>query len=133
MLGAAAVPAVVFADEAAAPAAPAVSEGPPTDWGLTKQYYPVRNANKVWGNGSFVVNPVAVVALPCCTCRPSFFFFGRICGPRRAPSVVVKLKATRSRPAKEVDRLDARCIAAEAMVALRGTCKVVIGGAIMMG
>ncbi|CAM9293407.1 unnamed protein product [Hapterophycus canaliculatus] len=40
LLGAAAVPAVVFAEEAAAPAATAVSEGPPTDWGLTKQYYP---------------------------------------------------------------------------------------------
>ncbi|CAM9784494.1 unnamed protein product [Scytosiphon promiscuus] len=40
LLGAAAVPAVVFAEEAVAPAATAVSEGPPTDWGLTKQYYP---------------------------------------------------------------------------------------------
>jgi len=40
LLGAAAAPAVVFADEAAAP--PAVPDGPPNDWGLTKQYYPVR-------------------------------------------------------------------------------------------
>ncbi|CAN0361746.1 unnamed protein product [Pylaiella littoralis] len=43
MLGAAAVPAAVFAaEEAAAPAvAPAAtSDGPPKDWGLTKQYYP---------------------------------------------------------------------------------------------
>lgn len=45
VLGAAAVPAAVFAaEEAAAPAeAPVVSDGPPTDWGLTKQYYPVRD------------------------------------------------------------------------------------------
>ncbi|CBN76956.1 photosystem II 11 kDa protein [Ectocarpus siliculosus] len=42
VLGAAAVPAAVFAaEEAAAPAPAAVSEdGPPSDWGLTKQYYP---------------------------------------------------------------------------------------------
>ena len=52
VLGAAAVPAAVFAaEEAAAPteAAPAVSDGPPTDWGLTKQYYPVRHKERKRG------------------------------------------------------------------------------------
>lgn len=38
------------ADEAAAPAAPATAtDGPPTDWGLTKQYYPVRGFPVVGG------------------------------------------------------------------------------------
>lgn len=49
VLGAAAVPAAVFAAEeatATADAAPAVSAGPPTDWGLTKQYYPVRERER---------------------------------------------------------------------------------------
>lgn len=33
---------VIAAEEAAAPpAAPAEGDGPPTDWGLTRQYYPV--------------------------------------------------------------------------------------------
>eukprot|EP00903_Cladosiphon_okamuranus_P013551 g12622.t2 len=42
LLGAATVPAAAFAaEEAAAPTeAPVASDGPPTDWGLTKQYYP---------------------------------------------------------------------------------------------
>lgn len=45
LLGSAvAVPSVFAAEEASAPAAApaAARDSPPTDWGLTKQYYPVR-------------------------------------------------------------------------------------------
>lgn len=46
---------VLAADEAAAPAATATaSDGPPTDWGLTKQYYPVRWVSSSGGGGGLI-------------------------------------------------------------------------------